>query len=254
MKNARAGAIRLTGVAAILVAPFTGAWQRSVVAQDHRIANEMDAISVALDVTGFGALRGFRPSAHHITVERDNTPFVWKELIGASAWSVQFDNVSLSLKSAAPGFMDAYKRRFIVLLLEDTGRVWSVRSVWGEPVPDLKPEPSTEVAEAQMRPEKDVYVGLPSANPRISFLDGLNIVLTKGVGSPFMAKEIDAVYVMESEWNSEPRPVWAITLRGIPPMPVSDPSIPVWKRNRMRNLIDVNTGKLLFATNSPQPR
>ena len=222
--------------------------------EERRIANEFEAFSVAWEVTGFSALPNVVPSARPITVERDNTPFVWKELTGAPAWSVDFNNVSLPLNSATPGVKDPYKRRFIVLILANTGRVWSVRSIWDQPVPDLKPEPSPEVAEAQMRPEKDVYVGLPSANPRINFLDALDIVLTKGVGSPFQAKEIDGVYVMESEQNSTPRAVWAITLRGIPPLPVSDPSIPVWQRNRMRNVVEVNTGKLLFATNSPQPR
>lgn len=239
--------------AVILLLQSHGGCQRSAM-QERRITTESEAISVAQSVTGFGALPGVVPSARAFTVERDNTPFVWKQLAGASAWRVQFDNVSLVLRSAAHGARDPQKRRFTVLLLANTGLVWSVRSISEEPVPDLKPEPPPDVAEAQMRPEKDVYVGLPPGNPRITFLDALDIVLTKGVGSPFQAKEIDAVYVMESEQNAPPVPVWAITLRGIPPMPVSDPSIAVWKRNRMRNVVDVNSGRLLFATNSPQPR
>ncbi len=238
--------------AVVVLAQSAGGWQRRVV-EDRKIENEMEAVAVAREVTGFAAVPGMLPLARRFTVERDDTPFVWRELIGAAAWRVEFADVRLDIKAAAEGVKDKFRRTFVVLLLEETGRVWSVRSIWPEPVPELKPEPPPDVAEAQMRPEKDLYVGLPDANPRINFLDALGIVLNNGVGSPFQAKEIDAVYVMESERSSVPRPVWAITLRGIPPLPVSDPSIPVWQRNRMRNVVNVTTGKLLFATNSPQP-
>ncbi len=252
MSSARAGAILWRAAAVVVLAQSGCGWQRRIV-EDRKIENEVDAVAVAREVTGFAPSPGMLPLARRFTVERDDTPFVWRELVGAAAWRVEFANVSLDIKAAAAGAKDPFQRTFVVLMLEETGRVWSVRSIWPEPVADLKPEPPPDVAEAQMRPEKDVYVGLATENPRINFQDALGIVLNNGVGSPFQAKEIDAVYVMESERNSVPRPVWAITLRGIPPLPVSDPSIPVWQRNRMRNVVNANTGKLLFATNSPQP-
>jgi len=70
---------------------------------------------------------------------------------------------------------------------------------------------------------------------------------------------------MESEgWAQQPHPVWAITLRGIPPRPLKgkplafhhipdDELIPVWVRNHIRNVVDAVTGQVLFATDCPQP-
>lgn len=221
--------------------------------EQSRITDEGEAISLAKELTGFDKLKGVVVTAQRVTVERDDTPFLASRLIGISAWQVKFENVSLSLKSATPGYQDPYIRKFIVLIREDTGQLWSVKSHFDEEVPDLRAEPSAEVAEKQMRPEKEIYDSLPPYHPQITFLDALDVILTKGSASPFEAKEFHAVYVMESEMGSSLRPVWAITLRGIPPLPVSYPDIPVWQRNRMRHVVNAKTGELLFATNGPQP-
>jgi hypothetical protein len=81
-------------------------------------------------------------------------------------------------------------------------------------------------------------------------------VLNKGIGSPFMAKEIYRNYVVQSRGASPRRAVWVVTLRGLPPIPSHGPqgdSIPVWQRNYMRNVVDDETGVNLFATNGPHP-
>src|SRR5260370_41080485 len=44
-------------------------------------------------------------------------------------------------------------------------------------------------------------------------------LLHGGLGSPFEAKEIHGAYVLHSRMASKPRPAWAITLRGLPPIP-----------------------------------
>lgn len=116
----------------------------------------------------------------------------------------------------------------------------------------------------------ETYHGFPANPPQVSFLDALSAVATKGgVGNPFLAKEIYAVYVMESRrpgtrWGWNPRPVWAITLRGLPYIPLKGrgPSprdvpdeelVPMWQSNHMRNVVDAITGNVLFATTIPQP-
>ncbi len=61
---------------------------------------------------------------------------------------------------------------------------------------------------------------------------------------------------MDSKMDSAPRAVWAITLRGLPPIPAHGfgaESVPVWQRNHMRNVVDAVTGQFLFATNIPTP-
>ena len=134
--------VMLAGLAALLLSQTAGGLpeERSIMKEQHRINSENDAISVAKKLTGFDALSGVVTTAKRVTVESDDTPFLAKQLIGTSAWRVEFNNVSLSLKSAIPGFRDPYTRKFIVLIREDTGQLWSVKSFFDEIVPNLKSE------------------------------------------------------------------------------------------------------------------
>ncbi|MBN1843970.1 MAG: hypothetical protein JW883_17045 [Deltaproteobacteria bacterium] len=195
-------------------------------------------------------------SVELVTVREDKTPFLWQDIIGRQAWQVEFDGVGLRLKSAIPGFQDQYSRTFFVFIDESTGQLLSIQSVFDGKDPDMRPQPSGATAEAQLRAEEEIYHKHPEDDPKVLFLDALDTVLSKGIGSPFFAKEIHGVYVMHSRMGSRPRSVWAITLRGLPPISAHGryaDSIPVWQRNHMRNVVDATTGENLFATNSPQP-
>ena len=75
--------------------------------EQSRITDESEAISLAKELTGFGELKGVVATAQRVTVERDDTPFLADQLIGISAWQVKFENVSLVLKSAIPGYRRA---------------------------------------------------------------------------------------------------------------------------------------------------
>jgi len=221
----------------------------------HRVADEAAAVKIANRLTRFDTLTS-QISAQRETVTEDKTPFLWKQFIGKRAWRVDFENVSLKLSSSIPGYPDSYRRKFTVLIDEETGRLLSISSKFEGEAPDMRPLPSGEAAEAQLQGQQEVYLGLPTIEPKIKFLDALDLVLSKGVGSPFLAKEIYGVYVLDSRMKSPARAVWAITLRGLPPIPVDGPygdTVPVWQRNHMRNVLDATTGEHLFATNSPQP-
>jgi len=223
--------------------------------EPHQITSQSEAVAVASRLTGLDELSE-KISARFTTVTEDYTPFLSKQLIGSQAWQVEFENVSLRLESAIPGYQDQFQRKFIVLIDRNTGQLLSITSKFEGKDPDMRPIASGESAEEQLRAEEETYHGLPDEEPKIGFLDALDIVLSDGIGSPFLAKEIYASYVMHSRMDSEPRPVWIVTLRGLPPMPARGPygdSIPVWQRNHMRNIIDAMTGESLFATNSPQP-
>lgn len=231
--------------------------KRNIMVEPHRIADATDAVAVAKEVTGFGVPSRAAPFVDRITIKDDDTPFLARQLVGTVAWRVEFEDISLTLKSAVSSFQDPYRRSFIVLIQEETGILWSVKSVSDKKDIDLKPEPSAAVAEEQLGPEGEIYVGLAAANPGISFLNALDVILKRGNSSPFLAKEFYAVYVLESIHGATPLPVWSITLRGIPPIPVTERygnTIPVWQRNRMRSVVDANSGKLFFSTNSPQPK
>lgn len=223
-------------------------------AEQHEVTGEADAIAQANRLTRLDTVSEMT-SARQVTVTEDKTPFLWRQLIGRRVWRVLFENVSLQLKSAVPGFQDGYRREFTVLIDRDTGQLLSVTSLFDGDAPEMRPQPSGEAAEEQLRAEDEIYHGLPPDEPQINFLDALDIVLSKGIGSPFLAKEIYGVCVTHSRMESAPRSVWAITLRGLPPIPARGrygDTIPVWQRNHMRNVLDATTGEFLFATNSPQ--
>ena len=221
----------------------------------HPISNETDAIEQASRLTDLNTLTE-KITARHLTVQDERTPYLWKQYEGKKAWQVEFADVSLKFKTSMPDFEDKYMRKFVVLLDEKTAQLISVTSKFKGKDPDLREQPSGEVAESQLEAEDEFYYGLPKKGPRLTFLAALEVVLNKGIGSPFLAKEIYGNFVLHSRGGSPKRAVWVITLRGLPPIPAHGEhgdSVPVWQRNHIRNVVDDETGENLFATNSPQP-
>jgi hypothetical protein len=221
----------------------------------HPISSESEAVAQAARLTGLETLTE-KITARRVTIQDERTPYLWKQYTGRHAWSVEFAEVSLHFKSAVPNFADKYKRNFSVLLDERTGQLVSVVSRFGGKDPDLHEQPSGSSAELQLKAADEVYYGLPDQAPKLTFLEALEVVLNKGIGSPFFAKEIYGNYVVESRGASRRRNVWIVTLRGLPPIPSHGPggdAIPSWQRNYMRNVVDDETGVNLFATNVPHP-
>lgn len=195
-------------------------------------------------------------SVTELQIEEIDIPFVSRQFTNRNVWRVEFEPASLKLKSSNQGFEDRYQRKFVVLAEKETGVIVQVRSRYEGEAEDMRPEPPSALAEAQLRKQGEIYHGFPLVEPEISFVDALDIVLTRGIGSPFVAKEIDGLYLMHSERGGEPKAVWIITLRGIPPRIAKGPggdTVPVWQRNHIRNVIDAMSGECLFATNTPQP-
>ena len=221
----------------------------------HPITNEGDALARSGQLTELDTLTDII-KVKQVTVVDDRTPFLWKQFTGQPAWQVEYADVLLKFKTSMPNFTDKYQRKFLVLLKEETGQLISITSKFDGKDPDLREQPSGFVAENQLKAEDEIYYGLPAEDPKLTFLAALEIVLNKGVGSPFLAKEIYGNYVLHTRGDSPQRAVWVVTLRGLPPIPAHGPygdKVPVWQRNHMRNVIDDQTGTNLFATNSPQP-
>lgn len=219
-----------------------------------------DVNMYADELTGFGELEGISKSFERVDINDDNTPFLHREIIGKKGiWRIEIKNVRLKLKSAPPGFKDKYVRKFQVFVDPNTGHLLKVTSTFDGNDPDMLPEPPAAVAETRMKNSgNEMYHGFPAEAPKLSFLDALDIICSRGYPSPFVAKEIYAVYVIESKMGSRRRPVWAITLRGIPPIaPPRPPGVtkdsPVWQRNHIRVVVNARNGKMLFATSVPQP-
>lgn len=215
------------------------------------------AMAHAARLTGLDTLTD-QIQARPCTVGDDQpTPFLAQSLRGMACWEIEYREVSLKLAGSVPGFEDWRRREFVVRVSRSSGQLLSIVSPYRGDDPDFRPTPPAAVAEAQLRGQDEQYTGLPDEAPRLNFLAALSVVLHKGIGSPFLAKEIQANYVMHLRGEGEPRAAWVITLNGLPPIPVDGPhgdSIPAWQRNHMRNVVDDATGVNLFGTNSPQPR
>ena len=229
------------------------------------LTSESDVGAYVDGLTGFSKLPGITKSFEKVDVNDDNTPFLHKQINGRKGvWRVRIGNVRLKLRSGVPGFKDRYVRNFELLIDPNTGDLLRITSRFDGNDPNMLPEPPAAYAEKQFLSGEEVYHGFPAQAPKINFLEALNSVGSNGIGSPFLAKEIYAVYVMHSEKGRPHRAVWAITLRGIPYRPLTgkplslidvpdEQVVPVWKRNKMRNIVDATTGKVLFATSSPSP-
>ena len=220
------------------------------------ITTPEQAINRAHLLTGLSIVAG-PPVPALVKVVDDVTPFLGEGNIGKQAWQVEYPRASLKFASARPGSVDRYRRTFIAILEASTGGLFYITSTYqGEPDPDMRPMPSCGVATEQLTLEKEVYAGYPDEDPKFTFFAALESIQNSGFGSPYLAKEIHGAYVKHSYMGSKPKPAWAITLRGLPPFAGHGPdpaSIPVWQRNHMRNIVDAMSGKVLFATNSPQP-
>jgi hypothetical protein len=226
-----------------------------VPASGQPITTAVEAISRANALTRLETVSG-TPAAALVKVREDVTPFLGERNVGKRAWRVNYPKSSLKFASAAGGLKDRFRRTCVVMLEAASGRLFFVTSTYaGPPDPDMRPMPSSGLATAQLSNEGEVYDGYPDEDPRVDFLAALERILGHGMGSPFLAKEIHGAYVLHSRMGAKPRPVWAITLRGLPPFAAHGPdpkSVPVWQRNHMRNVVDAVTGQVLFATNQPQ--
>jgi hypothetical protein len=222
--------------------------------------NKLDNVDVYVGkLTGFGTLEQITKAFRRVDVNDDNTPFLNRQINRKkNVWRIEIKNVRLKLKSVWPRYKDKYLRNFEVLVDPNTGHLLRIRSKFDGYDPNMLPEPPAEVAEARIRGGgHEIYHGFPAEPPNISFLEALDAI----GGHPLSAKEIYALYVMESDMNSQPRPVWAITLRGIPPLHTitvppgvsQDKLPPIWQRNHFRYVVNAVTGKVLFATTTPQP-
>lgn len=183
----------------------------------------------------------------------DNTPFLTKRFRAGNIWRIVIQNYRISLPAVRPEARDRYTRTVDVCLDANTGGVLKIVTRWPDGVPEIPPEPPAAVVESQMRRAgNERYHAFVDGPPKISFFDALEAIARAG-GDPLAAKQIKGQYVLWSKLGSEPKPVWSITLRGIPAFPAAFPGVSENARNHLRYIVDGLTGKWLSATSVPQP-
>jgi hypothetical protein len=200
-----------------------------------------EAIARANTLTGLDRL-GRQPVAVSVKVAEDVTPFLGQRNVGKPAWRLEYP--------VGP----PYQSKFVVLLDAVTGHLLSITAMVDGSRLDGDAMPSYDKATRILRSQDEVYEGYPDQDPKVDFLSALESIAHDGFGSPERAKVIHGAYVLDSQRGATARGVWAITLRGLPPIAAHGPDpkgVPKAQRTHMRNLVDAATGKVLQAVNSP---
>jgi hypothetical protein len=182
-----------------------------------------------------------------VAFEDSTTPFLGKYAKGRTAWKVIVGTpISATKDSAAVQNVVPME----VYLDSIDGHLLKVEC----DLEDLNPKediiPKAQYAERQMRGSQEEYLGFPVDLPAVDFVTAIKACRY----NPFVARKIVGQYVILSKDNREHRPVWVITLWGIPPIePIGGEAdwVPIYQRNHIRQVVDAVTGKLLYASTHP---
>jgi|GEM_PF-1108567 len=211
------------------------------------------AITRAWEILGVTNQTDLPANAEIVVLAEDNTPFLSRQIVGRPIWHVVISNWKLDLLSTPPDRADSYIRTCDILLDPRDGKLLSITSRWPGDVPPIAPQPGAASATAQMAGSgNEQYHGFPEEGPPISLSDALDAIQKAG-GNPLVAKQILGHYVVWSRMGDEPKPVWAITLRGISPIKAAYPGVSVDARNHLRYIVDPKTRRWICATTTPQP-
>jgi len=217
------------------------------------VSSPGSAINIALAYTGFydnmDECKISPEDIQSITMQDSTTPFLGEYAHNRSVWRISFHDINLKSKDGEPADSQ-FNRDFCVYIDSLTGHLLKVTYFHDSSNADVCPEIHANEAERQLSSMQEHYIGFPADMPPTSFGEAI----TSGI-NPFNAKQILGQYVTYSWGNRTPRPVWIISLCGIPPITLHGPYsydwIPPYKLNRKRAIIDAITGHLLSTCTIP---
>ena len=224
---------------------------------DHyKIKTAAEAVARAIEYVGIDRLKNISLSeiekeTQLVTISNDNTPFFHKLINDRPVWQIQFPNIRL-IEPRAIDSIDTHLRTFTALIDPVSGDLLKIHSILDGYDTSISPLPPAEVAEMEFqRGGREIYLACPGTIPKVKFWDALGNTFE----SPLRAGEIVGVYVIHSQMDSKPQPVWAIDLRGIPARPTFHPDgdkyVPEYERNHLRTVIDAETRHQMFTNNAP---
>lgn len=221
--------------------------------QGWRVENGEAAIARALSIVGLDRELCMGTRASLATVRSDETPFLHQQITGRLAWHVILGDCQPRDPARQEG--EAFGVRTLdVLLAPQTGCLLKVSTRWAEGKVGTPPILSALSAEDQMRRAgNERFHAFPATLPVITLVNAIYAV--GGWVDPDVAQQIVARYVMWSRvgiWEKA-RPVWYITLWGIPPVAGTNPIIPVEWRSHAHYVVDAQNGKWLCMSTTPQP-
>lgn len=181
------------------------------------------------------------------------TPFLREYASGRTVWRVVLDNATPLVDSGL-----AYEWVTNVEVYVDSAEGHILKIVCNnEPLdPELDRELLSSDAEQQLLQGREEYVGFPAQAPSSTFAEAALACAQV----PTSARQVIGQYVLLKFADRPIRPVWVVQLRGIPPiMPhvphgASATDIPVYQCNRLRQVVDGITGRLLYDALGPNVR
>lgn len=217
-----------------------------------KVKENTQAIEIVRRRLGVRDERDWGMKANLVVLEKDHTPYLSNKIINRPVWQVTVDGWRVSYRSL-PDVEDRFVRTLDVFVDPVNARFLKLETRWPKGERPIAPQPSAESATEQMRRHgNEVYHGFPKDPPKFSFFDVLDSVPRCG-GNATEARQIIAHYIMWSrvgEW-SDPRPVWAIMLRGVQQIPGQMHSNE--PRFHWKVIVDAETGKCLGGSNTPLP-
>jgi hypothetical protein len=223
------------------------------------ILTASDVADRAVEYLGFGpGISRIRTSA--VTVTDTSTPFLRQFINGRRAWKVTFSGLPMNVLTPLQDTAAANAMEFEVLIDSLSGKLLSItyedQAVDTVNCPYLAPEE----AERQILNDGEHYLGIPSEPPKFTFLD----VAAAFPHSILDAKRVVAQYVWYSQDHIDQETgkvvtpdsmaCWIISLVGIPPIePRGGPAdrLPVYTCNRIRQVVNAETGRILFKSTTP---
>ncbi len=220
-----------------------------------------DSIKNVLALENFSSIEEIQ----RVPLTEINIPFLNTKLEGQMGIRVRLKPASIKWRDTGSPADDSYLRHATVYLDSDANRALAITTRLAQRSPDISDVAEPGVAEQQLKSNSEYYDSFPATTPKVTFKDALEEVRAHSPGYPPHAQEIDGFLLMYSRMGKRPQAAWVIVLRGLPPMPSHQPppspnvnpnvykEQPIWQRNFMRSVVDAESGKWLFGSNSPFP-
>jgi len=236
--------------------PVDGAARKPEVTAEERakwrIPTEPQSDQTAARVLGIAQGAITARTVDLVSLEKSSIPYLAAQVVKKALWRVELKGPGLQLASSPPGFQDRYERTWDIYLDPVAGNLVRIETQWPSGQPRMEDELDADQAAAQMSASgNEKYWSFPAEAPQITLIDALD-AMQRGGGNPLIAKQIIADYVLWSRFGERwqaARPVWAVTLRGVPPPRRRGTTN---KRDSSeRYVVDAKTGELLCVTNVP---
>ena len=219
------------------------------------IATAEEALAAAVEYTGFAdtSVEG-RVSVDQdvgiVSLKDSTTPFLGLFTDSRAVWKIDFYGVRWAEATRCWSF-ERELGDIEVYLDSATGNFVKAVCRYRELDPYADTILPAREAEEQLR--RSEIFEVPDTRPTAPLIKSL-------LGCRYdvsTTKEVMAQYVQMTHLAFPPRPVWVMWLRGTPPVEFGPPSdslanrLPIYQRNRIRDVIDAVSGRLLFTSTTP---